>query len=312
MVNRVYRDREWLEREYCEKKRTTGDIAQECGCGSESVRYWLIKYSIPRRSTSTPEGRKHLSEIKKKNGKQHSEAMKRAWMRGTYDRVFDSPEFSKKQAKLADLRWASGCYGEEYVRKQKETTKAAWERGAYDGVHQTDVVRKKCSRSIIAAWVRGDYDSPETKRKQSAAMKGRKFTAETRLRMSIARKDAWERGVYDDRNLRLQGVPKSTEVAMRTAFIKHGIKFETQYRIPGKSRPYDFYIEGLDCLIECQGDYYHNDTNFPGISASDEEKRQEALAAGYMFVEVWERDIVKYGAWEAAIQGIKDSIGDRI
>jgi hypothetical protein len=46
----AFRHREWLEREYVEAGRSTGDIAREFGVTDAAVLFWLRKHGIPRRS----------------------------------------------------------------------------------------------------------------------------------------------------------------------------------------------------------------------------------------------------------------------
>lgn len=48
----AYQEREWLHREYVEKRRTTYDIAEECGVSDVTIGYWLDKHDIERRDRS--------------------------------------------------------------------------------------------------------------------------------------------------------------------------------------------------------------------------------------------------------------------
>jgi len=45
-----FRHKEWLEREYTEQGRSTGDIAQQFGVTDAAIIFWLKKHAIPRRS----------------------------------------------------------------------------------------------------------------------------------------------------------------------------------------------------------------------------------------------------------------------
>lgn len=54
-----FRDREWLTREYGEKKRSTGDIAREFKISEAAVRFWLVKHVIPRRTIGEARSAKH-------------------------------------------------------------------------------------------------------------------------------------------------------------------------------------------------------------------------------------------------------------
>ena len=45
-------DKEWLEEEYVEKGRSTGEIGKEFGVTMGAILFWLNKYGIKRRNTS--------------------------------------------------------------------------------------------------------------------------------------------------------------------------------------------------------------------------------------------------------------------
>lgn len=47
-----FREKEWLEREYIELGRSTGDIAAQFGVTDAAIIHWLKKHGIPRRSVS--------------------------------------------------------------------------------------------------------------------------------------------------------------------------------------------------------------------------------------------------------------------
>jgi transposase len=44
-----YRDAEWLREQYINERRSTHNIAAECGCSASTVRYWMGKYEIQTR-----------------------------------------------------------------------------------------------------------------------------------------------------------------------------------------------------------------------------------------------------------------------
>lgn len=63
-----FREKEWLEREYTEKQRSTGDIAAEFGVTDAAILFWLRKHNIPRRSVSQARSIKHWGLSGEKNG----------------------------------------------------------------------------------------------------------------------------------------------------------------------------------------------------------------------------------------------------
>jgi hypothetical protein len=54
-----YWDREWLEHEYVERGRSSGDIANEFGVTDNAIWFWLNKHGIPGRDISAARKLKH-------------------------------------------------------------------------------------------------------------------------------------------------------------------------------------------------------------------------------------------------------------
>ena len=66
--HRPHWDKEWLAREYTEKKRSSADIADECGITDGGIFYWLDKHGIPRRTVSEARAAKRWSSPREANG----------------------------------------------------------------------------------------------------------------------------------------------------------------------------------------------------------------------------------------------------
>jgi len=49
-----YRDEDWLREQYVEERRTTADIAKECGCSPATISNWLSRNSIETRGAGGP------------------------------------------------------------------------------------------------------------------------------------------------------------------------------------------------------------------------------------------------------------------
>jgi predicted HNH restriction endonuclease len=64
----VFRERDYLQREYVERKRSASDIAKEHGLVDQSIVFWLRKHGIPRRSISEARKAKHWGISGKANG----------------------------------------------------------------------------------------------------------------------------------------------------------------------------------------------------------------------------------------------------
>lgn len=64
----AFRDRSWLYQEYVEKKRSSGDIAQQFGVTEAAIFFWLRKHDIPRRTISEARAVKHWGLSGETNG----------------------------------------------------------------------------------------------------------------------------------------------------------------------------------------------------------------------------------------------------
>ena len=48
----LYKDKDWLEEQYYENKKTTVDIAEECQVSYKTIIYWMDKFDLKRRSAA--------------------------------------------------------------------------------------------------------------------------------------------------------------------------------------------------------------------------------------------------------------------
>ena len=51
-LDKQYKDKEWLYNKYINEKLSTGQIGNICGVDISTIRDWLVKYNIPRRSNA--------------------------------------------------------------------------------------------------------------------------------------------------------------------------------------------------------------------------------------------------------------------
>lgn len=65
----LYQDRDWLYQKYCVEELSCKEIAELCGVHEETIRQWLIRLDIDRRTTSEA-GKiaQNRPKVKKKNG----------------------------------------------------------------------------------------------------------------------------------------------------------------------------------------------------------------------------------------------------
>jgi len=103
------------------------------------------------------------------------------------------------------------------------------------------------------------------------------------------------------RTLKILQKKKSSGIERKTEKIlkKYKIIYETQKSLLGITRV-DFYIPGLNTIVYCDGDYWHNLPNY-----IERDKRQNRLLkkAGYTVLRFWEHDINKTEA-KCVIDGL--------
>lgn len=211
MVGKKYRDRDYVYQRYVVDELPMWQLAEEIGCDYLTIRKWIVKLGIHRRSVKEGHQVRRVRE-------RMTEATRLAYEEGRRSRV----------------------YSEEHVANITRGVKAAAARGAY----HTDEVRKKHSELMKIQWERGDFD-----------------------------------GVFQS--------PTSIEIMIRDTFSSMGIEYVFQYRPPGHSKVYDFFIPP-DILIEVQGDYWHN---LPGAKEADAQKHLWALGNGFLPIEIWEHEL---------------------
>jgi len=215
-----------------------------------------------------------------------SEGIKAARARGDYDSVSEAMKAARARGSH------DGMFTEETRHKMSESMKAAWERGDFDGAY-TEETRRKNSDGVKAAWARGAMDSEETRRKKSEASKAARARGshdgeETRSKQSEGMKAAWARGDWDGVFLS----PSKPELAIAQALDDLGIEYETQYRLDGDGRPFDFYLPP-DTLLEIDGVYWHSR---PGQAARDAAKSALAKKRSYRLIRITDLEIAEHGA----------------
>jgi len=115
-------------------------------------------------------------------------------------------------------------------------------------------------------------------------------TQETRDKLSIITKKQWIDGIH-------KNVYKSKKQIELEDLLKYmGYMVKDEYRIDG--RPYDFYIESLNLIIEFNGTYWHRDPRFytddvfkgKSIWERDRLKMETAKNKGFKTLVIWQYD----------------------
>lgn len=279
----TYRDYNWMHERYVIRKLPPADLAEEAGCHPCTIRDWLLKLGIPIRSYSeaagTPVVRDRLSKA--------------------MEIVRQDPEYEERR--LASIRKAWT------LKKRAEHSAMVKQR------YQDDLeLRFRIGQSVRSFWAvagtdvlseiqREIHSRPEVLRKLSLSAR-LAWTNERKQWMSDHMRALWKSGWFDG----IFCSPTSIENETRKSLEGLGIEYIEQYRPGGYTRIYDFYLPVLGVVVECQGDYFHCEASFPGISKRDEEKQQWALDHDLFPIELWEREIHSIGAKELLVNRLSE------
>lgn len=133
--------REWLVREYVEKRRSCNDIAAEVGYDATSVWAWLRFYAIPTR----------------RRGAESSPTSFKKGQRGTFAGKRHTPESKERirQARLADggvpylrngVHWLAGKSGADHP---------SW-KGGHTPERQAFYATSEWKAAVVEVWARAD------------------------------------------------------------------------------------------------------------------------------------------------------------
>lgn len=167
-----------------------------------------------------------------------------------------------------------------------------------------DAYKKYCSRKCKGLSARGKWAIEDTRQVLITCLEcGKELYCKP---SEVKRKKYCSRecvGVSTVRRLRGR-TATSIETAVTDALCTMGVDHTPQYRI-GRW-VVDVFIEGLNLVIECQGDFYHcNPSIFPDGPVSeiqhrtinrDVRKRADLASRGLRLLELWEHDIQQVGA----------------
>jgi len=217
--------------------------------------------------------------IDKSSERCRSCATKAKWAKGSF-----TEETRRKQSIIKREHWASGVMDSPETQvKRTAAMKEKWAGGSFDGL----------AEAVSAAWGKGAYDNKETeelRRKRSEIMKAR-WASGTFANASERMKKQWASGIMDG----VFNSPSKPEIALAGALDEAGIGYESQYRLPGDGRRFDFFIPPK-MLIEVDGVYWHDDTKHPGVAAKDAAKTALAKQHGYDLIRVTDVELATKGA----------------
>lgn len=313
-VGAIYRDAEWLRRNYQSRGLSVPDLAHMAGCSSGTIYRWLRKHDIPVRDFDSDYKQGLYRDAEWLEQKYCQEKMTAREMadiancsKSTIYNWLERYGIEKPEKMYDDAKWLKKQYCDkglsslEIAEKLNCGHKVILDKMAAFGIPR----RKYCgyypnARYRDKDWLHEKYWEQEMTTYEIAELEGchaatiskwlNRFGIDTR-----DTKDIWKMGGYD-------GVfqsPSKPERALMAALDLMGVDYDFQYRPDGYSRPYDFYIPGANLLIECDGVFWHHSdwAEDQGFKKRDNEKTAWARRNGYQLIRVTDVEINRETAW---------------
>lgn len=239
---KLYQHRNWLDQKYWGRKLSCQKIADLCGVQKACIRRWLVKFDIPRRTSSEA----HKKQI--------------SWNKGLTSRNDDRILAGEKSG-----LWKGGqvkriceyCGNEFYIYpcKIKKNEGIVCNR-----ICQNKLYSKKYQGKGNPNW--GKHHSEKTKKKIGNASKRKTFSIETRRKNRVATKELWQNPEYVKKVLKATNRrPTNPEIAfdkMTADIIRYTGNGSWWRKLDdGKHHNPDFKITGQNKVIEVFGDYWH-------------------------------------------------------
>lgn len=259
MAEKLYRDKDWLYKQYWVRKKSTTEMATLANCGSSTIATWMEKLGIPRRTPI------EALRLKAKNP-EYLEKMTRAARRRSQD-----PEWQINVAEGARRRSQDPNWRKRHAAAiRRKARDPEWRRRQRAGIRhkfQDPKFRRK-----IAERNRRIAQSPKWRKAHAKAMR------EVNRRRGMKRRN--------------QGEMTDIEAICYAAFESLDLdfvfeKFIKRYRV-------DFFFPSHGIIVEAMGIYWHQK---PKRQRKDAERKEFLEACGYVVLE-WAGSDIKADVWQ--------------
>lgn len=147
-----YKDKNWLYNQYVENKLSFRQIGELCNVSTSSIKYWMLKFNIPRRTKSEL----MLGALNPMYGKTHSDEVKKIIANHSVEMWTDSAYRIKQSERMA------GENNPMFGKNHSEETKAKM------GAIVSERFKLEENRQKISEGKKKSYkENPETKQKLS-------------------------------------------------------------------------------------------------------------------------------------------------
>ena len=296
-----YQDRDWLEQKYWIEELSTCQIAELCGAGKNTIRYWMEKHNINFRTLSEAlKGKQCMMDRIPWNKGKINKVTKIYKQCGNEFELYPSEpdKFCSKECYLEFLKIPGNhpCWKNRYTKIICKICGEIFEIRQDQILDTGNCCSKECQGINQKQTMKGENNynfgkhlSEITKEKISKTLRGYKHTEETRKKNRESSIRNWQDPNYVKNVLRaINKRPTKPEKAfdeMTPDTIRYtGNRAWWKQLIDGKYHNPDFKVTGQDKVIEVFGDYWHR-----------EEDSQELIdlyaQAGVECLIFWEREI---------------------
>jgi len=267
-MDKLYKDKDWLEQKYWNEILSTPKIAKLCGVGISTIRREIIKLKIKRRNCGILKGCHFSKETKEKMSRNHAD------ISGEKNPMWGVHRFGKD----------SPGYGHKKSEKFCEEISKIMKRWHKNNPHPKGMLGRK--------------HSEKTKREQSENHKGinnanfgKRWTKEQKNRSSKFMKNL----IQNNPKLRKEMIERLEKACKRRPTNPEKVfdELTPEYvRYVGNGKWWrnhhnpDFKVTGQNKVIEIYGDYWHRNDN-------PEDRIREYKEMNLDCIVFWEHEVYK-------------------
>lgn len=297
--NRIYRNKEWLYKQYWRENLGIAQIAVKANAGQGTIVRWMDIYKIPRRHERLDEKwRIKRLEKKKKLRRNPAHYMGRKHIKKWMDSNWLYEQYWQNNldiAMIAELCHCSPMTICNWMRRQNIPRRAKTEIGLqrYEGGlyrNRNWLYAKYCDEKLSAPHI------------AELCNVGKTTIYEWLEKHDIPRRDykesscaCWVHGRHDHQKRISTGQPTWIEVTVSNVLDNVKLDHESQYK-PKECRFIFDEFTPPNILVELHGTYWHGHEK-PEVQKRDKKKAQWVKDNGYTLVVLWEHEIKGFGAW---------------
>jgi len=277
-----YKDKDWLMNERFHQRRTTEDIARECGVSRKTIEHFIRKFGIPQPGPESEIRVDILCNRCKTTMNKRLRYLKQRIRKGIFKFYCDECLREIKREEMSgegNPNFGGIFHGESPSTWSPEKRKAATIKMLLTRKQNGSLLGSKNGR-----WAGGQ-------REVSCIICGNVYRVKPYVYRAIER---GERAACCSKDCgrmyaltHVRSSRTSIEIKMAEELSRRGIEYIEQYNL-GNKFALDFFLPEYGIVIECDGDYWHR---LPSTVKRDRAKNAYIRACGYSLYRFWESEI---------------------